>query len=399
MVIAAIGVLGLTGLTRAQSNIDPTDKYAWGENVGWTNWRDADGGAAGVVAGDHFLSGYIWGENVGWINVGDGTPGDDCGGLPCYANLDDTDFGVNVDADGTLFGYAWGENIGWINFDTSTLGGDRALFDRCQRQFFGYAWGENVGWINLEDPTHFVALEPCGCTDCNTNGVPDDCDIADGSSEDLNTNGIPDECEVVAPVLDAVACCSFHGAFYLCLDLPQSGGTLPIEPRRWQPADTQEFEVTLTGPAGGAVTVSASCTDGSTPIPDAVTENSPGVLTVEFNPPLPNAECCTLTLSGGASGLADVWLLFGDSSRNGAVNSADKNLIAAEVGTFANASSVFWYDMDRNNAINTADKSLCSAQIGTALDARSAPPWTPVARSRQRGGFLTDRDSIHRCSL
>ncbi|MCK4342885.1 MAG: hypothetical protein KAY37_14320 [Phycisphaerae bacterium] len=33
------------------------------------------------------------------------------------------------------------------------------------------------------------------CQDCNTNGVPDDCDISTGTSEDTNTNGIPDECE------------------------------------------------------------------------------------------------------------------------------------------------------------------------------------------------------------
>ncbi len=31
--------------------------------------------------------------------------------------------------------------------------------------------------------------------DCNGNGVPDDCDIADGTSEDCNVNGVPDECE------------------------------------------------------------------------------------------------------------------------------------------------------------------------------------------------------------
>jgi hypothetical protein len=31
--------------------------------------------------------------------------------------------------------------------------------------------------------------------DCNTNGIPDECDIASGFSQDLNNNGIPDECE------------------------------------------------------------------------------------------------------------------------------------------------------------------------------------------------------------
>jgi hypothetical protein len=34
----------------------------------------------------------------------------------------------------------------------------------------------------------------CG-TDCNENGIPDGCDIADGSSPDCNQNGRPDECE------------------------------------------------------------------------------------------------------------------------------------------------------------------------------------------------------------
>jgi len=32
--------------------------------------------------------------------------------------------------------------------------------------------------------------------DCNANGIPDSCDIASGQSPDLNLNGIPDECEV-----------------------------------------------------------------------------------------------------------------------------------------------------------------------------------------------------------
>ncbi len=31
--------------------------------------------------------------------------------------------------------------------------------------------------------------------DCNGNGIPDECDIAEGTSQDLNYNGIPDECE------------------------------------------------------------------------------------------------------------------------------------------------------------------------------------------------------------
>ena len=35
-----------------------------------------------------------------------------------------------------------------------------------------------------------------GVPDCNGNGVPDNCDIDDGTSLDCNANGIPDECDV-----------------------------------------------------------------------------------------------------------------------------------------------------------------------------------------------------------
>lgn len=35
-----------------------------------------------------------------------------------------------------------------------------------------------------------------GTADCNANGVPDECDIADGVSADLDGNGVPDECEI-----------------------------------------------------------------------------------------------------------------------------------------------------------------------------------------------------------
>ena len=66
----------LTGLAYCQSSIDPDHKFAWGENIGWTNWRDADGGDHGVSVGSTYMSGFIWAENVGWVNVGDGTPAD-----------------------------------------------------------------------------------------------------------------------------------------------------------------------------------------------------------------------------------------------------------------------------------------------------------------------------------
>jgi len=154
------------------SNIDPAHKFAWQENCGWLNWRDANGGTKGVRVTATFLFDFIWAENIGWINVGDGTPADGMN----YANLNGTDFGVNVDPEtGDLFGLAWGENVGWINFDTRTaLGphGQQAQLDLCENTLLGYAWGENIGWINLDDATHFVALGPvCAPSDAACDGV------------------------------------------------------------------------------------------------------------------------------------------------------------------------------------------------------------------------------------
>ena len=107
----------LVGVAQGQSNIDPTNKFGWGENVGWTNWRDADSSVAGVVVSGTFMGGFIWGENVGFVNVGDAAPAN---GI-AYANIDGTDSGVNIDANGDLHGLAWGENVGWFNFDGGAM--------------------------------------------------------------------------------------------------------------------------------------------------------------------------------------------------------------------------------------------------------------------------------------
>lgn len=150
--IAMAGSLAV-GAALAASSIDPDYKYAWCENVGWTNWRDANGGDEGVEAAETCLSGFIWAENAGWINVGDGAPTDGT----YYANVDGSDFGVNIDTNGDLFGLAWSENIGWVNFGTRDKGDERAGVDCDEGRLYGYVWGENVGWINLDHATHYIA--------------------------------------------------------------------------------------------------------------------------------------------------------------------------------------------------------------------------------------------------
>lgn len=121
-----------------QSNINPALPYAWGENIGWTNFEGD--GSNGAVVNENFLGGYVWNENVGWIFLGDGTP-TGTGGTVYTQAAGDT--GVNIDPSGNLSGFAWGENIGWVNFTGTSV-------DFGTGQFSGYAWGENVGWINLD---------------------------------------------------------------------------------------------------------------------------------------------------------------------------------------------------------------------------------------------------------
>jgi hypothetical protein len=150
----------------AQSNVSLTNKYCWGENVGFINFRDAGSpvAAQGVRLGATFLSGYAWGENIGWINFGDGAPDNGVS----YANPTSgsvpgiPDFGVNRDTlTGNLSGFAWAENVGWINFSGGALASPAipARFDNAAGgggRLRGYAWGENIGWINLDNATIFV---------------------------------------------------------------------------------------------------------------------------------------------------------------------------------------------------------------------------------------------------
>jgi len=196
-------VLTAAGVLVAQSNIDDTvpNKHAWGENIGWTNWRDANAALQGVQVGPFVMSGFIWGENVGWITVG------------------------------FLHGFAWGENIGWINFD----GGAMATPPQPARvlcadppglprtRLTGFAWGENVGWINLAEltETHYVALDdastPIAC-DVNHDGFVNGLDIQPFINLLLLRGGSwSDLCAGDQPPQDNVIDLADVGPFVACL--------------------------------------------------------------------------------------------------------------------------------------------------------------------------------------
>jgi hypothetical protein len=106
--------------------IDATNRYAWGENIGWVDFGSAGGN---VTIEDDGLSGYAYGENIGWVLLDD----------------------VTNDGEGVLGGYGWSENAGWIDFSHVTIDSDGI--------FSGYAYGENIGNIVFGSVDNLVTTD------------------------------------------------------------------------------------------------------------------------------------------------------------------------------------------------------------------------------------------------
>jgi hypothetical protein len=155
------------------TTIDPGNKYAYGANIGWIDWRgDTNNGA---VVGEYVCSGYIYAANVGWIQLGGGAP---TNGI-YYQNVSANDFGVNQDGFGNLRGLAYGANIGWINFTNGTAAGllafaDQPRVDLKTGKFSGYVYSANCGWINLSNAFALVQTDTIAPgADTDADGLPD----------------------------------------------------------------------------------------------------------------------------------------------------------------------------------------------------------------------------------
>src|SRR5205085_2691932 len=90
--IVAVMTLALVPLVEADTTIDSANRYAWGANIGFTDWRPST--TDGVNIGPNFCTGFIYAANVGWIKMGSGTPANGTS----YSNGSASDFGINCSA-------------------------------------------------------------------------------------------------------------------------------------------------------------------------------------------------------------------------------------------------------------------------------------------------------------
>ncbi|MEZ6083097.1 MAG: hypothetical protein R3E58_03865 [Phycisphaerae bacterium] len=130
-------------------------------------------------------------------------------------------------------------------------------------------------------------------SDCNNNGIPDDCDIADGTSSDCNTNGIPDSCEY-APIIASPSASECPGTV-VTLD-----AGLGYESYLWEPGGeiTQTVQVTSPGIYRVVVTGCSGASSVARTISVAFNGNQPGSTAALVSSKLTNSIVAIDTQSG-----------------------------------------------------------------------------------------------------
>jgi hypothetical protein len=175
-------VVGALVSARAGTTIDAANHFAYGANLGWTDWRGDT--TNGVVLGEYVCSGYIYSANVGWINLGSGSP---VNGIR-YQNISGADFGVNHDGFGNLSGYAYGANIGWVNFETNGA----PKINLQTGNLSGYIYSANCGWISLSNAVAHVQTDTLSPGTLDTNGLPIAWELTYFGTTNINPNADPD---------------------------------------------------------------------------------------------------------------------------------------------------------------------------------------------------------------
>ncbi len=86
-------------------------------------------------------------------------------------------------------------------------------------------------------------------TDCDSNGIGDECDIANGVT-DLDANGVPDNCAG-----ELIVGGSGYATIQLAIDAAADGSTILVAAGVWEPIDLSERTLTLTSFDGAKTTI------------------------------------------------------------------------------------------------------------------------------------------------
>jgi hypothetical protein len=168
---------------QAATTINAVNKFAYGANMGWLDWRGDT--TTNAIIGEYVCSGYLYAANVGWISLGSGTPTNGS----YYQNLAAGDFGVNQDGLGNLRGYAYGANIGWISFENTGA----PKVDLNTGRMTGYLWSANCGWISLSNAVAYVQTDTIAPgTDSNGDGIPDAWELQNFGTMTIDPAADPD---------------------------------------------------------------------------------------------------------------------------------------------------------------------------------------------------------------
>jgi len=180
----------------AATTINAVNKFSYGANFGWLDWRGD--GTSGAVIGDYVCSGYIYAANAGWIYLGGNAPAN---GIQ-YQNNSATDYGVNQDGQGNLRGYAYGANIGWVNFENTGA----PKVDLATGKFSGSIYSANCGWISLSNAFAYVQTDTIAAgADSDGDGIADAWELSRTNtlatftaSSDTDGDGVSDRNEYFA---------------------------------------------------------------------------------------------------------------------------------------------------------------------------------------------------------
>ncbi len=159
--------------------------------------------------------------------------------------------------------------------------------------------------------------------------------------------------------IDTVVSILDHDGTDLALDLTTNG----IEPRL---DGVQKLEFGVNCPAS-SVTASVSCVN-NTYTGTITTTPAGATVTVEFDPALPDQDCCEVTLTGDIEGFVQVQPLRGDANRNSATTTADALVTKLRFGQDA-ATAGPEFDFNCSGTVTVADYLQVKLYFGNAAPA------------------------------